>query len=408
MKNIYFFSTLFLLSLFGLAKSNLNECKVNNYHDLVRCSEKRAEDIKILDQQLKSSQKLEEIADQWINPELELDTVAMGSEKTESNIALLFNIRLAGKKEALVNEARVEIERAMINRDLGVQKLRLELMLGLYRLAHLKSEIQIESESVDTFSKISQQYEKRPALSPEQEVSLSIFKMAQADHQLRLTKLKSDEEKIFQEVALYTGLSKNIISKNLPTSKKNWDALKDEPAIEGSLQVKSAEVDLKHAKILKAKADSEVWPDIKIGPTLKSIRENQETSTFVGVTLTMPLPVFHQNQAERNLKEQKIVEAELIADQSKRQALSTRQVLVNRYNQITENLKKTLSSNIVNEKHEQLEKQFFKGTVSASLVIEAHRQLFDLEERRNSAELDAIETFGRILIIDNKFNEVIL
>jgi hypothetical protein len=74
----------------------------------------------------------------------------------------------------------------------------------------------------------------------------------------------------------------------------------------------------------------------------------------------------------------------------------------------TRPLKNSISLSIVNEKHEQLEKQFFKGLVPSSLVIEAHRQLFDLEERRNSSELEALESLGRILILDNKFNEVIL
>jgi hypothetical protein len=46
--------------------------------------------------------------------------------------------------------------------------------------------------------------------------------------------------------------------------------------------------------------------------------------------------------------------------------------------------------------------------VPSSLIIEAHRQLYDLESKRNESERIAVESLGQILIIDNKFSEVIL
>ncbi|OYZ23516.1 MAG: hypothetical protein B7Y39_04210 [Bdellovibrio sp. 28-41-41] len=397
-----------LLPLLIYADETVADCKVSSYVDLVRCAEKRSSDIQISEQQLKSAEKLADVANQWINPDLDADTVAKGSDRSETNITLLFNLRLGGKKDALISEAQSEIERARANRDLGVHRSRLELMLGLYRLAHIKSEIHIEEESVETFSKISQQYQKRPALSPEQDVSLSVFKMALADHQLRLTKLKSDEEKLYQEIMAVTGLPKSLISKNLPLPKKAWTPLDGSSTTDESPQVRAALADLKLAKSQRQKTESESWPDLKIGPSMKAVKENGESTTFVGLALSMPLPVFSQNGPSRTYSAQRLIEAEMIAEQTKRKATSTRSELVSRYNQTIQSLKSSLSLSIVNEKHEQLERQFFKGVVPSSLVIEAHRQLFDLEERRNASELEALDAYGRVLIIDNKFNEVVL
>ena len=62
----------------------------------------------------------------------------------------------------------------------------------------------------------------------------------------------------------------------------------------------------------------------------------------------------------------------------------------------------------IEEKHNKIERLFFNGLVSSSLVIEAHRQLFDLEEKRNETEREAVEALGQVYIIDNQFSGVIL
>lgn len=392
----------------GAVEARKPICQPATYVELFRCAETNSSEIQIFDQQLQSAQKLEDLARQVVNPEFEANVVTKGSEGSETNVALLFSLRLGGKKNALISEAQSELERAQAGRDLGVYQSRLELMLSLYRLSHQKREIQLEGESVETFSKIVTQFQKRAALSPEQDVSLSVFKMALADHQLRLMRLKSDEEKLYQALMAMTGLSKSLLSKNLPSAKQAWPALENGATNSEAPQMRVAFAELKLAQSQKQKAESDSWPDLKIGPTMTAIKEKGESFTFVGLGLSMPLPVFNQNGAGRAYSAQRLLEAELAAEQAKRKSAAARAELVNRYNQTIQSLKSSLSLRIVNEKHEQLEKQFFKGLVPSSLVIEAHRQLFDLEERRNASELEAIEALGRILILDNKFNEVVL
>ena len=406
---LFFLAVIFILparSSFGA--SDVNDCKVSNYQELVLCAENQSSEIKISESQLKAAEKLEAVASQWINPELDADTVSKGTERSETNASLFFTLRLGGKRSAQISEAQSELERARAVRDLSVYGSRLEIMLSLYRLSHLKSEIDLEEESVETFSKIVKQYQKRPALSPEQDVSLSVFKMSLADHQLKLTKLKSDEEKLFQALKSITGLSRVIISKNLPPPKQNWPVIDSSSETQETPQVRAAIAELKVAQNQKERAEAESWPDIKVGPTMKTVKENGQTTTFAGFGLSMPIPVFTINGAGRAYGAQKQLQAELELEQAKRKSFSVREELVSRYNQTTQSLKSSVSLGIVNEKHEQIERQFFKGLVPSSLVIEAHRQLFELEEQKNSSELEALESLGRILILDNKFNEVIL
>jgi cobalt-zinc-cadmium efflux system outer membrane protein len=382
-------------------------CQPNSYTEFVQCAERISSDIRISEQQLKAASKLEDVAQQGINPELEAESLAKG-ERSETTASLLFTLRLGGKSGALINEARSELQKSQATRDLSVQQARLEIMMSLYRLSQLKSEIQIEEESVSTFSKIVDQFQKRAALSPEQQVSLSVFKMAEADRQLRLTRLKADQEKFYFALVATTGISRAAIAKSLPSRKEKWPELAVESEIDVSPQAKQAEAELRLARSQKEIADAEAWPELKVGPVVKAVKEDKENTTFVGIGLTMPIPILSRNSGNKAYRSQRVMEAELVLDQTRRKLQSMRSDLANRYIQTVQSLKSSLSLKTVTEKHEQVEKQFFKGLVPSSLVIEAHRQLFDFEERRNASELEALESYGQLLILDNKFSEVIL
>lgn len=405
---LYTIYSIILVSAEVKADESVNQCNPSSYTELVKCAEKKSLDINLVEQQLQSTRVLEDVAQQWINPDLEIDRVWKGSEKSETTASMLFTLRLGGKKTALVNEAKAEVEKAQADRDLSVNQIRLEIMLTLYRLAHLKSEIKLEQESGETFAKIINQYEKRAALSPEQNVSLGIFKMALADHKLKLTRLRSDQNRLFEALVSIIGISRDSIDINLPARKENWPKVEKTSEVISSPQIRQVIAELKIAKSQKEKADGDSWPDLKIGPSVRTTKDKNESNTFVGVGLSFPIPIFTTNSGNRAYRANRVVEAELAAEQSKRKIQATRNALLNQYNQIVGSLQNNLSTSKINEKHHQLEKQFFKGLVSSALVIEAHRQLFDLEERRNSSELQAVESYGQLLIIDNMFGEVIL
>ncbi len=150
------------------------------------------------------------------------------------------------------------------------------------------------------------------------------------------------------------------------------------------------------------------WPDLKIGPSFKEIKENNTRVSLTGVSLSMPLPIFSWNLDGRAFGSEKLAEARLNFDAARTKAKSTRLVLESRYKSYVSNLQSILNSKVVSDKHKEVENLFFKGVISGPLVIEAHRQLFDLEQKRNESEFGAIESLGHILIYDNQFNEVIL
>ena len=394
---------LFCYSQMGLAQQ---ECAPKSYIELVKCAESTALDIKLSEQQLKSAIQIENSAKQWLNPELEVERFSKGSEFSETTATLLFNLTM-GRRGADIKVAEAERKKETVNSEVNISQSRLNLMLGFYKLSQLKREIAIEDETGGTFNKIIKQFERRPALSPEQKVSLAVFKMALADHQLSLTKLKNEELEISLKLSALTGLNLKEIEKNLPARKNDWMKLSSAEK-NTSPQEKVAMAELEIAQGRKARANSESWPDLKIGPSFKETKANDSRETIAGVSLSMPLPVFSWNLSGRSLAAEKLTEAKLNLDVAKANSQSGRLVLEQRYKTHVANLESILNSKAVSDKHKEIESLFFKGVISGAIVIEAHRQLFDLEQKRNELEFGAIDALGQILILDSKFNGVIL
>ena len=379
-----------------------------DYASLVTCAEKQSSDIKLSSQKSTTASKLEGAAGQWINPEIDFETVSKGSDTTERSATLFFNIPIGGKVSSRKDEARAEYQKALANSVLEIQNYRLSLSLALYRLSQLQREIKIEQESGDTFNKIIKQYAQRSALSPEQEVSLTVFKMALADHQLNLIKLQSDAEKIYKDLSATTGIDKGTISKNLPPVKMSWGKVDQVTSSEDSPQLRAAQAEVVAAKSVRSRAEADSWPDLKVGPTVKTNKSGNESETLSGFSISMPLPVLSLNMGAREYSKNRVIEAELAYENTKNKTAAQKEHLIQKYNATVQVLQNALNPKTASERHERLERQFFKGVVPSSLMIEAHRQMFDLESKRNESELEALEAYGQILILENKFSEVIL
>ncbi len=384
-------------------------CNSKNYEELVKCALDQALEIQVSEQKFNATKKLEGMAKQLLNPELQIQNLQKGSEKSETSATLLFDVRLGGKRAAALNEAQGEIQKSSAEKDLSVAQFKLDLMLKLYRLTHLNHELKIEDETINTFSKIISQFQSKPALTPEQEVSLSIFKIATSEHQLNLVWIKNESQKLVQDISSSTNLPKDLILKNLPQHKLNWPEVSEDTQSENSPHVRFATGDLQIARALKEKSDAEVWPDLKIGPSFKVQKDGSAgTENFVGLSLSIPLAILNQNTAGRAYSSQKVVEAQLVHTLTARKVSSLREQFIQKYRTTVASLRNLITDASAEEKHKTVERHFFKGMISSSLVIEAHRQLIEFEEKRNESEREAIEALGSILIMDNKISEVTL
>lgn len=399
-------TSIFYMLLFSTASAQ-DRCSINNYAELVACVEQSSIKKQTTQYKLDASEASVRIADQWVNPELQLEKVSKGSEKSETSAALLFTLRLGGRKAALVNESEALYGKEKMLTQLDYQKFRLDLMLNLHRLGQLTREIAIEEETVKTFKKVIGQY-KRPKLSPENEVSQSVFRLAVSDHEMKLDKLRVDLKEMYAKVSLMTGITENSIAKYLPTLKTSWPQYKESSADKISPEIKLAELDLKLAESQLDKAQAEAWPELKFGPAFKQVQELDVKEDFVGATVSFPIPVFNLNGNAKAAERNRVAAAKLEYQNAKMSATQNKSNLKLKYTTLVNSLTNNFSKNEVHNTHQNMERLFFNGLVSSALIIEAHRQLIEFEERKNQIELEALEAFGTLLILDEKFDGVIL
>lgn len=395
----------FVFSIFCFAEEK-SGCEITDYKSLVVCAQKQSVEVQLIRQRSLTASKLEGAASQWQNPELGLSSIAKDSEVSQQTASLLFNISLGGKISARRAGARAEYEKALVTEELGIKNSSLYLTLALYRISHLQRESQIQQEAIGTFAKIINQFEKRVARSPEQEVSLTVFRMARADQELALLQSNSEMDKLLREIKITTGIEKDVVLKNLPPIKKDWMTLSASQVADETPQLKQANAEIYISKSLGEQAAADAWPDLKIGPAVQIDKVGSESQTLTGISLSVPLPVFTLNGGVKEYSKHRLREAEMTYAQTKIRLDSERSRLQEKYSLVTNFLKTTFGSSSLLKKHESVEKQFFKGLISGSLVIEAHRQMFELEKKRNETELEALEILGKVLIIDNKFTSI--
>lgn len=100
-----------------------------------------------------------------------------------------------------------------------------------------------------------------------------------------------------------------------------------------------------------------------------------------------------------------LMRAEQSLELRKRELGQQRKILLNQYQKSSKALKESVSLTDIEKKHKSVERQFERGVISSSLVIEAHRQMVDFTKSQNELELNALESLWRLKALDGSLFE---
>ncbi len=350
---------------------------------------------------------IEGVARQLPNPELNSKAVYgdnFGTRVGSTEVSLTHNFELGGKRSA-------RIDKAVANRQENAslfQKAKEEIYIStaktLYHIRHLMAEVDILNEALATFTKIHKQYRSRPKLNPEQEVTSSIFQLAEGDYRLRKAQTEAELNELERHLEIAVGAPIKIGDKILPSPKINWPKIPEESLADlpNSAEWRLGESALRNARAELDLAKSVSWPDLKLGPAVVFQTEATNTFSTYGLVLTMQLPVYQVNGAGRSYAYQGMSLAEKSFEAKKFEINRERKALVVRYQKSLKALEEATTHSELEKKHRKIESLFQRGIVASSLVIEAHRQLVDFTKSKNEQELDALETYWKINAFDGK------
>lgn len=395
-----------LLSPFAFAQTPTALCQVKSTQDILQCALKNHPEVLQSAAQVRRDATLQKVARQWSNPELEGKVVAGkngGSRLLNTETSLLQTIETGGKRGARITKALAEQDFSQALHLESQELAALNTVLSLYRLRQIRSELSLVNESITTFSRILSQYKSRPKLPPEQEVSLAVFELAKQEYGLKRASLVQEQNELQAFLEVATTLPYSQIQRYLPGLKRGWPRLSAPYAQTAqNSDVKKAEADFKISQAKFKAAKSDAWPDFKLGPTIETETQAQDTATMAGMRLALPLPILSQNHGAKSYAKLDEMRSHLILNNTLRKTEIERVQQIKRYQNALSALN-LYAAQGANDKHRKIEDFFEKGLISSSLVMESHRQLYEIAKTRNEQELTALDALWRVRIIDGTF-----
>ena len=397
MRPFYIFMGLALLvSTTSKAQEPEHNCSIQKTQDILTCALKNYPDVINTGLSVDRDAALINIAMQRPNPELESKWVTGGMETS-----LFHTLELGGKRTARIRQARAQVSLTQSKLLAAKEQVTLNTVLAFYRLRQIRAELNVLQEASSTFSRILSRFRSRPLLSPEQEVSLSLFHMAKDEAKLQQASLVAEETNLASYLTVATGLPYSQLKRWLPPPKAAWPKLNSsEEASWLNAEVKSAQAELDLAQTNIKLAKSKAWPDFKVGPTVEMENFTGNDQTSVGGSFSLPLPILSQNRGEIAYAKRDQLRANTNLEAVLRKNALERLKQVQRYQHALQGLRLVSSLGSLSAKHHEIEQFFEKGLVPSSLVTESHRQFFEIIQQRHEQELTALDALWRVYIID--------
>ncbi len=344
-----------------------------------------------------------------LNPEIDSRVLfGVGDHDSEvlSETNLTHPFELGGKRKARISKAESELavsrSAAWESAEEGV----LNTVLHLHRLRQIAVEKEMIQEVLSTYRRIIGFYQARLLLSPEQEVSLIVFQTASEEGLLKKNQLTSEEKTLQAAVQLSTG-GRNPPSKSLlPLSPRHWPE-KDAATVstEGWAALRRAKAQLGSARASSRLAKAEAWPNVHFGPSLETDSPFGNHETAVGFAFSTSLPFYNRNQGKQAEAKREETAAQIALQTREREAQGEAARWVQSYRDNLQAFRRSKSGFRFHERHRQLEALFDRGLITSSLILEAHRQMLELQQEIHRTELRAIESLWKIYALEGRILE---
>lgn len=375
--------------------------------DIFACAIDHHPDVLRLEAEAANLDAFQILARQRPNPDVDSEVLSNSAEDEPSlsvRAGYGHTVELGGKRSIRRERANAQREAVLFRLEWAKEEAALKTVLNLHRLQQIESELETIQEALDTFGKIVTQYRGRRQLSPEQDVSLNVFILAQGDYTLRKSVLLQEQRSLKAYFDLVTGADFQTVLQCLPPGKPAWP---DISGSTGSTRLGGALVKEADAQVSIAKADvrvagSEAWPDLKVGPVLEIDSGRGENNQGIGGALSLGLPLYQRNQGAKAVAANELQRAEVNLTQTAREAQADWLSWRDNYRSSVASLKEMPTVTQMEKKHKSIESLFERGLIESSLIIEAHRQMADFTKSLHEQELRAIEALWSIYRLEGR------
>lgn len=383
--------------------------EMKTYRDVISCAELRSPEAQVAIADVNKAKADVSAAGQWKNPEFSAVTVqgkSGGQTSAQTDLDLGIPIELGGKISARRGVAEGGVAEAEARAFEVRAKIKSETLVKLHRLRQIYHEQEVIDEAIGTFTKLVNQFAKRPKLSPEQQLSNTVFRMSKSEYEIKRAETVEEMASLRAYFKVSVGREVEELKGLTPESPKNFPDVKEEYKFGTSPRSKLAHAELQISQAALTLAQSEAWPTVVVGPAVQLQSQGGLSTPMFGVNLRLPLPLFNMNGAGKAAAASGVSLSETRKSYAYAEEERYREALVRVYNESKRVLGATLSHKEIEGRHQEIESLFLKGIVPSALVIEAHRTFVELEITRNQRELKAIASLLSIFTIDGQISEM--
>lgn len=388
---------LFLAAMFFGGASRafaLEQCSFPNWESLVERSDEKSVEIKILDLNKEALKRSQSIA--ALSPTSILNgEVVKGSERIgdgELEASYLFVWENQKKRDARVAVFSESINSVDAIKDEKRAKTRVDLALALQRLQQIAEEKEAFQESRDTYLRLGKKIRALPVLSPEQQLTLSIFQLAADESSTKMASLSAEESQYRRTIERATQCSAAVVNFKLSLP-KNLKMDAGESGTSPAEKVLASEARVSLAE--RESANAETIRNIEFGPIARLGRDDKDTRFSAGIAVSLPLT---EGRRSYQIAEAQAVSKAKEAEIDYRMSLlsSERLRLLDQFKNISASLQTRWDLNDFHSRHKKMEQLYSSGRISASLIIEGHRQVLENMTTRHELEREAFEALWNL------------
>jgi len=406
-----------LILLVGTANLRAQETLVcgelKKPQDILDCVLQKNPDVQRAEAEIDKKSAAEKTAAQRPNPEIET-RVLFGIPGHESDVLSEVNLfhpfELGGKRGARIQKARAEQAIAVADKREVLEQLAVQTVVALHRLRQIRSEISMLNENLSVYQHIVSLFKSRSLLSPEQETSLVVFQLAASESQFKKTELITEENRLKAFLKNALGFDAALSARLLPRAPSSWPkmSLEAQADFENWSKMEKAKSEFVSSQASSKLARSESWPTLKVGPSLETESPLGGTRTALGFALFTSLPVYQRNPGGKAEAGKGEMAAKLNLELVKKEAVVEKERLILEYNRNLQALRGAKAQVSIDTKHKDIEELFERGLIPSTLMLEAHRQMFEVKQEVFKSELRAIEALWKVYALEGRLFEATL
>jgi hypothetical protein len=253
------------------AAVEVNSCAIRRATDVLSCAIQNHPNVVQAKSQIPIAGINKEISSRWLNPDLDGGVnYATEDDGTgwQAELAIMQTIETSSKRQARIGKAAAELASAATLTEEQKEITAFQVLSILNRLRQIEKEQKLLQKTIATFENVIKKYKARPALSPEEKISLDLFQFALNSYRLEKDQLASEEKG-------YAGNLKIILNSDIAITDKVflyppqvWPTISDGTINSIELAKENINIDRANADYLDAKSSS--FGGIRVGPYIQT------------------------------------------------------------------------------------------------------------------------------------------